>query len=130
MDSKESNWIRSPQNDSRAPSKKTVGQYELGPLLGEGAWGKVKLGVHKKTKQKVAIKIIDKEKVRKENMGLQIKREVNIMKQIKHKNPHVVTLHEVLASKTKIYLVSYGIHLFSLDVYNITWKILIQYKGT
>lgn len=39
-------------------------------------------------------------------MGVQIKREVNIMKQIKDKNPHVVQLYEVLASKTKIYLVS------------------------
>ena len=38
-------------------------------------------------------------------MGLQIKREVHIMKQIKDKNPHVVQLYEVLASKTKIYLV-------------------------
>ena len=39
-------------------------------------------------------------------MGAQIKREVNIMKQIKDKNPHAVQLYEVLASKTKIYLVS------------------------
>ena len=38
-------------------------------------------------------------------MGVQIKREVNIMRQIKDKNPHVVQLYEVLASKTKIYLV-------------------------
>ena len=88
------------------PRKKVVGKYELGKLLGEGAWGKVRLGIHQVTKKKVAIKIIEKDIIRKQNMSLQIKREVSIMKQMRDKNPHVVTLHEVLASKTKIYLVS------------------------
>ncbi len=59
-----------------------------------------------------AIKIVDKEKIRRQHMGTQIKREVNIMKQMKDKNPHVVSLHEVLASKTKIYLVSENNLLF------------------
>jgi serine/threonine protein kinase len=63
------------------------------------------MGTHKTTNEKVAVKIIDKNKILKQNMGTQIKREVNIMKQIKDKNPHVVKLYEVLASKTKIYLV-------------------------
>jgi hypothetical protein len=35
----------------------------------------------------------------------EMQRKVNIMRQIKDKNPHVVQLYEVLASKTKIYLV-------------------------
>ena len=65
----------------------------------------MKLGIHKSTKQKVAIKTICKNKVRQQNMGMQIKREVNILKQMKDKNPHVVQLYEVLASKSKIYLV-------------------------
>jgi serine/threonine protein kinase len=86
---------------------KTVGKYELGAALGEGTFGKVKKAIHKETKEEVAIKIIDKEKVRQQNMGVQIKREVNIMKQIglKEKNSNVVKLYEVLASKSKIYLV-------------------------
>ena len=106
MNTRDVSYNNSPNSRSRKRSKKMVGQYELSQLLGEGAWGKVRLGTHKVTKEKVAIKIIDKEKIRKENMGLQIKREVNIMKQMKDKNPHVVSLREVLASKTKIYLVS------------------------
>lgn len=65
----------------------------------------MKLGIHKSTKQKVAIKTICKNKVRQQNMGMQIKREVNILKQMKDKNPHVVQLYEVLASNSKIYLV-------------------------
>ena len=106
MNARDDDLIQSPY--SRSSKKvKAVGQYELGSLLGEGAWGKVRLGIHKITKEKVAIKIIDKEKIRRQQMGLQIKREVNIMKQMKNKNPHVISLHEVLASKTKIYLVSF-----------------------
>lgn len=80
----------------------------------------MKLGIHKSTKQKVAIKTICKNKVRQQNMGMQIKREVNILKQMKDKNPHVVQLYEVLASKSKIYLVCtslcYSSHYYAAHV--------------
>lgn len=87
--------------------KKTIGKYVLGTTLGEGTFGKVKKAIHIETKDEFAIKIIDKDKVREQNMGIQIKREVNIMKQIgqKEDNINVVKLYEVLASKSKIYLV-------------------------
>ena len=38
----------------------SVGTFVLGKTLGEGSFGKVKLGLHKLTGQKVAIKIVDK----------------------------------------------------------------------
>ena len=47
----------------------------------------------------MAIKILDKEKIQKQNMGSQIKKEISIMKVVKHAN--VVKLYEVLASRTK-----------------------------
>mmetsp|Transcript_10537 Transcript_10537/g.15714 ORF Transcript_10537/g.15714 Transcript_10537/m.15714 type:complete len:419 (+) Transcript_10537:178-1434(+) len=85
------------------PSQKKVGKYVLGKTLGEGTFGKVKLAENTETGKFVAIKVLDKERIQQQNMGIQIKREVSIMKVVK--NPHVVQLHEVLASKTKIYLV-------------------------
>ena len=51
----------------------------------------------------MAIKVLDKDKIQKQNMGSQIKKEISIMKMVKH--PHVVELVEVLASKTKIFIV-------------------------
>jgi len=36
---------------------KSVGNYDLYRTLGEGAYGKVKYGVHKETKEAVAIKV-------------------------------------------------------------------------
>ena len=53
--------------------------------------------------QKVAIKIIDKEKIQRTNMGAQMKKEISIMKMVRH--PNVVKLYEVLASRSKIFIV-------------------------
>ena len=82
---------------------KKVGKYEMGKTLGEGTFGKVKYAVNAETNEAVAIKVLDKEKIQKQNMGNQIKKEISIMKMVKHK--FVVGMIEVLASKTKIFIV-------------------------
>ena len=51
----------------------------------------------------VAVKILDKEQIQHQNMGQQIKKEISIMKQLKH--PNVVQMKEVLASRSKIFIV-------------------------
>uniref|UniRef100_F6HAV6 Protein kinase domain-containing protein n=1 Tax=Vitis vinifera TaxID=29760 RepID=F6HAV6_VITVI len=56
-----------------------------------------------KTGTSVAIKIIDKEKNLKVGMVDQIKREISVMRLVRH--PNVVKLYEVMASKMKIYFV-------------------------
>jgi serine/threonine protein kinase len=63
----------------------------------------VKYAVDTETNEAVAIKILDKEKIQKQNMGNQIKKEISIMKLVKHK--YIVGMVEVLASKTKIFIV-------------------------
>jgi serine/threonine protein kinase len=80
-----------------------VGKYEIGISLGEGTFGKVKKAVNVETGEVVAIKILDKEKIQKQNMGSQVKKEISIMKLVRHH--FVVKLKEVLASKTKIFIV-------------------------
>ena len=78
-------------------------RYELGKLLGQGTFAKVHHARNLKTGMSVAIKIIDKEKVLKVGLIDQIKREISVMRLVKH--PNVVELYEVMASKTKIYFV-------------------------
>ncbi|KAK7340032.1 hypothetical protein VNO77_20724 [Canavalia gladiata] len=78
-------------------------RYELGRLLGQGTFGKVYHARNIITGMSVAIKVIDKEKILKVGMMDQIKREISLMRLLKH--PHVVELYEVMASKTKIYCV-------------------------
>lgn len=77
------------------------GKYELGRLLGHGTFAKVYLSRNLQTGKSVAMKVVGKEKVIKVGMMEQIKREISVMKMVKH--PNIVDLHEVLASKTKIY---------------------------
>lgn len=67
--------------------------------LGYGA-RRVKYAINTETDERVAIKVLDKEKIQKQNMGAQIKKEISIMKMVRHK--HVVVLREVLASRTKV----------------------------
>eukprot|EP00270_Netrium_digitus_P005134 TRINITY_DN1669_c0_g1_i1.p1 TRINITY_DN1669_c0_g1~~TRINITY_DN1669_c0_g1_i1.p1 ORF type:complete len:455 (+),score=105.47 TRINITY_DN1669_c0_g1_i1:157-1521(+) len=80
-----------------------VGKYELGRTLGAGSFAKVKFARNTETGESVAVKVVDKEKILKHKMVEQIKREISIMKLVRH--PNVVTLHEVLASRLKIYIV-------------------------
>ena len=47
---------------------KKVGKYELGRTLGEGTFGKVKYAHHCETNEAVAIKVLDKEKIQKQNI--------------------------------------------------------------
>ncbi|PKA60441.1 CBL-interacting protein kinase 9 [Apostasia shenzhenica] len=80
-----------------------VGQYELGRTLGEGSFAKVKFARNVQSGDNVAIKVLDKNLVLRHKMIEQIKREISTMKLIKH--PNVIQLYEVMASKTKIYMV-------------------------
>ncbi|RDX74551.1 CBL-interacting serine/threonine-protein kinase 3, partial [Mucuna pruriens] len=91
------------QRMSQPKIKRRVGKYEVGRTIGEGTFAKVKFARNSETGEAVALKILDKEKVLKHKMAEQIRREVATMKLIKH--PNVVQLHEVMGSKTKIYIV-------------------------
>ncbi|GLU01363.1 hypothetical protein SLE2022_186740 [Rubroshorea leprosula] len=77
------------------------GRYELGRMLGHGTFAKVYVARNLQTGKSMAMKIVGKEKVIKVGMMEQIKREISVMKMVKH--PNIVELHEVMASKSKIY---------------------------
>lgn len=88
----------------RPPSTRTrVGKYELGKTIGEGSFAKVKFAKNVETGDAFAIKILNRDKVLRHSMVEQLKREVCTMKEIKH--PNVIKIYEVMASKTKIYIV-------------------------
>ncbi|OIT00778.1 PREDICTED: CBL-interacting protein kinase 2 [Nicotiana attenuata] len=78
-------------------------RYELGRLLGQGTFAKVYYGRSIRTGQSVAIKVIDKEKVLRVGLVNQVKREISVMRLVRH--PNIVHLYEVMATKSKIYFV-------------------------
>ncbi|CAN1166684.1 CBL-interacting serine/threonine-protein kinase 6 [Linum perenne] len=78
------------------------GKYELGRQLGHGTFAKVYHARNLSSGKSVAMKVVGKEKVIKVGMMEQIQREISVMKMVKH--PNIVELHEVMASKSKIYI--------------------------
>lgn len=79
------------------------GKYELGKLLGCGAFAKVYHARDVDSGQSVAIKAVSKKKVLKGGFMAHVKREIAIMRRLRH--PNIVKLIEVLATKTKVYFV-------------------------
>ncbi|KAJ0075110.1 hypothetical protein Patl1_34738 [Pistacia atlantica] len=75
----------------------------MGRLLGQGTFAKVYFGKNLSTQECVAVKVILKDLVKKEGLMEQIKREISVMRLVRH--PHVVELKEVMATKAKIFFV-------------------------
>ncbi|KFO26413.1 BR serine/threonine-protein kinase 1 [Fukomys damarensis] len=74
----------------------------LSQEVGMDVRGLVKLGIHCVTCQKVAIKIVNREKLS-ESVLMKVEREIAILKLIEH--PHVLKLHDVYENKKYLYLV-------------------------
>jgi serine/threonine protein kinase len=80
-----------------------IQQYELGKTLGSGAFSKVKYATDTNTGNAFAIKIISRDMIIKQQMEEQLKKEIAIMKMLKH--PNIIELTEVLQTKNHIYIV-------------------------
>ncbi|KAG9456298.1 hypothetical protein H6P81_000806 [Aristolochia fimbriata] len=79
------------------------GKYEMGRLLGQGTFAKVYHGRDLRSNDSVAIKVINKDQVKKDGLMEQIKREISVMRLVRH--PNVVELKEVMATKSKVFFV-------------------------
>ena len=92
---------RSRQEHLRQPAhRKEVkfGDYILGQTLGEGEFGKVKMGWKKDSSVQVAIKLIRKESLQGNSSRLpKIYREIGILRDLQH--PNIVRLHEFVETE-------------------------------
>lgn len=80
-----------------------IGDYVLGETIGKGTFGKVKLGLHLVTGEKVAIKILEKKKIIEVADVERVAREIKILKRNRHL--HVIQLYEVIDSPERIFLI-------------------------
>jgi 5'-AMP-activated protein kinase catalytic alpha subunit len=71
--------------------------------LGQGTFGKVKEGVHVYTKQKVAIKILEKNKITDVNDVERVTREIHILKIVSH--PNIIQLYEIIETPSRLFLI-------------------------
>lgn len=80
---------------------KSIGLYKLGRTLGEGTYGKVKLGTHMHTGLEVAVKIMRPHET---NNRAEVEREISVLKLLQH--PNIVRLFEVIEDENgRIFLV-------------------------
>lgn len=91
-----------PHKDPAKPRKEMkFGDYVLGQTLGEGEFGKVKLGWKRESGVQVAIKLIRKETLdRQPNRLPKIYREIDILRNLQH--PNIVRLHEMVETQRHI----------------------------
>ena len=58
---------------------------------------------HELTKHKVAIKIINRQKINSLDVAEKIRREIQILKMFRH--PHIIKLYEVITTPTDIFMI-------------------------
>ena len=91
-------------SDDEDIKDKQIGDYIINDDLGSGGFGKVVLGTHIPTGEKVAIKIMDKEQILSDDLNKErVLNEISILKIVRHNN--IIKLYEVMETPQKIYLV-------------------------
>ncbi|XP_059091412.1 5'-AMP-activated protein kinase catalytic subunit alpha-2-like isoform X2 [Tigriopus californicus] len=80
-----------------------IGHYVLGETLGIGTFGKVKVGFHQMTGHKVAVKILNRQKIKSLDVVGKIRREIQNLKLFNH--PHIIKLYQVISTPTDIFMV-------------------------
>ena len=78
--------------------------YEMKEVIGKGKFGVVNLGIHKKTGQQVAIKILNKENIKSTEDKELVQIEIGILKLCHH--PNIVRLLDHLENTDYIYIVT------------------------
>ena len=73
--------------------KRVIGNYRIEKTIGEGTFGKVKLGIHIPTEEQVAIKILEKDRIQDKEDLARISREINILKKLNH--PNIIKIYDV-----------------------------------
>jgi len=87
----------------RGERVKSIGHYILAKTIGEGTFGKVKLGTHILTGENVAVKILEKERIVDVADVERVAREIHILKLIRH--PHIIQLYEIIETPRQLYLI-------------------------
>ena len=80
-----------------------IGHYIIKKTLGQGTFGKVKLGIYLPNNEKVAIKILEKSKIINIDDEIRIKREFEMLSKFSH--PNVILVAEIFESVDKYYCV-------------------------
>jgi len=94
--------------------KNLFDDYELLDDLGSGSYGTIKLGINLKTKQKVAVKIIQKSKLKSEELEFLVN-EIDVLKFCKH--PNIINFLDHFENSEYIFIIMEYIKFGDLSSY-------------
>jgi calcium-dependent protein kinase len=77
--------------------------YKIGKVLGEGAFGEVRLCTHRETKEKRAVKVLKKESMDAAEQATMLS-EINILRSLDH--PNIVKIFEYFEDEKRFYIVT------------------------
>lgn len=77
--------------------------YRIGKVLGSGAFGEVRLCLHKESGVQRAVKVLRKKLLDAKEMDM-LKNEISILKEMDH--PNIVKMYEFLEDEKRIYIVT------------------------
>ena len=80
-----------------------IGDYIIKETIGTGTFSKVKLGINKYTKEKVAIKLLEKSKITEKEDLKRINREISIIKKLSH--PNIIKINEIFENEKYYYII-------------------------
>ena len=80
-----------------------LSNYNIKGIIGKGTFSVVKLGEHKKTQEKVAIKILQKNKILSKEDLVRIEREIQILRRLNH--PNVIKIHHIFEDQKNFYII-------------------------
>jgi len=84
-------------------NKKIIDDYLIKDTIGKGTFSTVKLGENIKTKEKVAIKILNKEKIKANEDLIRIKREIKILSMMDH--PNIIKTYKITENEKNYYII-------------------------
>ena len=74
----------------------------LGRSIGKGTFGKVRQATHIPIGEKVAVKILEKDKIKNRGDSERVSREIKILKKVDH--PHIIQLYEIIETNKQVLL--------------------------
>ena len=90
-------------NETNTLPNKLIEDYLIKKTIGKGTFSTVKLGEHIKTKQKVAIKILDKEKIKTKEDLTRIQREIKILSIMDH--PNIIKTYQISETPKNYFII-------------------------
>uniref|UniRef100_A0A183BWI6 Acyl carrier protein n=1 Tax=Globodera pallida TaxID=36090 RepID=A0A183BWI6_GLOPA len=89
--------------EREAKAQIKIGHYILRDTLGVGTFGKVKVGIHEATGYRVAVKILNRAKIKSLDVVGKIRREIQNLSLFRH--PHIIKLYQVISTPSDIFMI-------------------------